>query len=601
MTARKEMKRAAKKNLKRHYWVFAAACLIAVILGAEYTGTFNMAQNNTDSYEASASDTGSSGGTIVKKAGAVDVLDQIINGDAKQGEALAESLRKEHIAKAKDGSPALARTRGVLAQAVNSVTSGSVFVTIAAALNSVTGSASIILSLLILLSLILFVCVWFFITNVFTVISRRIFLEGRCYDALPIQRFLFLFRVKKWGQASLTLFLQFLFQSLWALTIVGGIIKSYSYYMVPYIVAENPAIPSRQAITLSRKMMKGHKWECFVLELTFAGWYFLGMITFGLSCILYSNPYKAATFAEYYVRVRQSAVERSIEGSHYLNDSFLYKKPDSGLLYEAYADVIELLNKPQENLRELTGISRFFADYFGILLTNSAKEKAYEKDQADRAQLASLVKASNGQSYPGRLFPIPEVQKRSHHESIHYLRHYSVCSIIMLFFIFSFIGWVWEVSLHLIGDGVFVNRGVLHGPWLPIYGSGGTMILILLNRLRRHPALQFFGIIVLCGIVEYFTSYFLEITQGQKWWDYTGYFLNLHGRICAEGLLVFGAGGMAIVYVLAPLLDNAIKRIRLKILLPVCLLLLGIYIGDSVYSQKNPNTGKGITDYQSRL
>ena len=46
----------------------------------------------------------------------------------------------------------------------------------------------------------------------------------------------------------------------------------------------------------------------------------------------------------------------------------------------------------------------------------------------------------------------------------------------------------------------------------------------------------------------------------KKWWDYTGYFLNLHGRICAEGLLVFGVGGMAFVYVIAPLIDNWVKE-----------------------------------------
>ena len=179
------------------------------------------------------------------------------------------------------------------------------------------------------------------------------------------------------------------------------------------------------------------------------------------------------------------------------------------------------------------------------------------------------------------------------------MRHYSVWSLVMLFFIFSFTGWVWEVSLHLVNDGAFVNRGVLHGPWLPIYGSGGVLILVVLNRLRINPAAEFAGIVVLCGCVEYFTSYYLELTHnGQKWWDYTGYFLNLHGRICAEGLLVFG-GGMAIVYVAAPLLDNIIRKVQTRKLIPVCLLLLCVYAADTLYSSKHPNTGEGITDYQS--
>mgnify|MGYP000694838553 FL=1 len=123
-----------------------------------------------------------------------------------------------------------------------------------------------------------------------------------------------------------------------------------------------------------------------------------------------------------------------------------------------------------------------------------------------------------------------------------------------MFFIFSCIGWLWEVSLHLITDGVFVNRGAMHGPWLPIYGSGGILILTLLKKFRDKPYLCFILIFVLCGFLEYTTSYVMEMNTGLKWWDYSGYFLNLDGRICAEGLCVFGIGGMAFIYVLAPVI-----------------------------------------------
>ena len=58
------------------------------------------------------------------------------------------------------------------------------------------------------------------------------------------------------------------------------------------------------------------------------------------------------------------------------------------------------------------------------------------------------------------------------------------------------------------------------------------------------------------------TSLLMEIfNDGTKWWDYSGYFLNLHGRICAEGLLVFGVGGMIVVYILAPLIDLSLIHI----------------------------------------
>ena len=121
---------------------------------------------------------------------------------------------------------------------------------------------------------------WFFFCNIYIVVARRIFLEGRCYESVPIDRFLFLIRVKKWIKVSATMFVEFFYLCLWSLTIIGGIIKVYSYYMVPYIIAENPDLSPNQAITLSRRMMQGHKWECFIFEWSYAGWFLLGIVTF---------------------------------------------------------------------------------------------------------------------------------------------------------------------------------------------------------------------------------------------------------------------------------------------------------------------------------
>ena len=176
------------------------------------------------------------------------------------------------------------------------------------------------------------------------------------------------------------------------------------------------------------------------------------------------------------------------------------------------------------------------------------------------------------------------------------MRNYPIPSVIMLFFVICISGWLWEVVLHLLQTGEFVNRGTLHGPWLPIYGGGCAAILALLYKLRKNPLVQFFMIIVVCGIIEYFTSWFLEVTHdGQRWWDYTGYYLNLNGRICAEGLLVFGIGGAAFIYVLAPWLDNMIVRIRSSVLWGVCITLVSVFVADLIYSHFVPNTGKGIT------
>ena len=104
-----------------------------------------------------------------------------------------------------------------------------------------------------------------------------------------------------YGRTVLTMFLRDLFVFLWSLLfVIPGIIKAYSYRMVPYILAEDPEISGRDAITLSRQMMDGQKWNTFVLDLSFIGWDLLSALTGGLLGLFYVNPYKHATGAELY-------------------------------------------------------------------------------------------------------------------------------------------------------------------------------------------------------------------------------------------------------------------------------------------------------------
>ena len=94
---------------------------------------------------------------------------------------------------------------------------------------------------------------------------------------------------------------------LWGLLfIIPGIIKSYEYYMVPYILAENPGIDSRRAFELSKEMTRDEKFDIFLLALSFIGWYLLGAITCGIG-ILFLEPYYQATFAELYQVMREKA------------------------------------------------------------------------------------------------------------------------------------------------------------------------------------------------------------------------------------------------------------------------------------------------------
>ena len=258
---------------------------------------------------------------------------------------------------------------------------------------------------------------------------------------------------------------------------------------------------------------------------------------------------------------------------------------------------------PVVNPEIITGVSLMLlfvmAQNFGITIFNRKDEDAFREAYRKRHARRQAEAVLDAQIYPIRLFILPEAGKRERQDYLQCMRRYSIPTLILMFFIFSFLGWCWEVGIHLIEDGVFVNRGVLHGPWLPIYGSGSILILTLLYRFRRNPGLMFVATVVLCGVIEYFTSVYLEyMHNGMKWWDYSGYFLNLDGRICGEGLLIFGLGGLAITYLTAPLLDNYLRKIPYRISVPVCLILIGAFLADQGYSKRYPNEGAGITDYK---
>lgn len=582
---RKKIKKQAKMLMKKHFGFLVAICLVSAMITSEFGGTLSwiFSQNNetiNEEMTALPSDLSTS-----------KVLQDIFDDNLDAGEKMADEIKQKEISSVKN--PAFGRSRGVFAALINSITSGSIFLSMVAAVNSMVGSESLAVLLLILLGLFVFLMFWFYVQNTYAVVLRRMFLESRTYQKIPFERFMFLSRIKRWTRASFIMFVRYVLYTLWSLTIVGAFVKHYSYLMVPFIVAENPDIKALEAITLSRKMMNGHKWECFKIDVSMLGWTILSSCTLGLSAAFFSNPYKMMIFCEVYVHLREKAKAENLVYSECLNDMYLYAKASEETLKEAYP---EIKNKDL-NVKPLPGIRGFFANYFGILFKEGKAEREYQKESHKALEYASIKEEAEGNQYPTRLFTIPEENKRVILSRLDPARDYTIWSLILMFFIFSCIGWLWEVSLHLITDGVFVNRGAMHGPWLPIYGSGGILILTLLKKFRDKPYLCFILIFVLCGFLEYTTSYVMEMNTGLKWWDYSGYFLNLDGRICAEGLCVFGIGGMAFIYVLAPVFDNMIAKIKPMMLRVMCVFLLMLFGIDMVYSHYVPNVGEGITDY----
>lgn len=121
-----------------------------------------------------------------------------------------------------------------------------------------------------------------------------------------------------WGIVK-TMFLKNLYIFLWSLLLViPGIIKFYAYRMVQYIMADNPEMDANEAITLSRKMMDGEKWNAFVLDLSFIGWYLLGALACGIG-VLFVNPYYQSTYAQLYLALRDKAINNRLCTPQMLN------------------------------------------------------------------------------------------------------------------------------------------------------------------------------------------------------------------------------------------------------------------------------------------
>ncbi|MDD2370461.1 MAG: DUF975 family protein [Firmicutes bacterium] len=114
----------------------------------------------------------------------------------------------------------------------------------------------------------------------------------------------------------LTIFLRNLYIFLWTLLfIIPGIVKSYAYSMVPYILSENPGMNTAEAINLSEKMTKGHKADIFVLDLSFIGWILLGVLACGIG-VIFVLPYIYATKAELYLKLKEIALVKGIANTN---------------------------------------------------------------------------------------------------------------------------------------------------------------------------------------------------------------------------------------------------------------------------------------------
>lgn len=382
-----------------------------------------------------------------------------------------------------------------------------------------------------------------YISNILLIGEKRFFLENRNYRQTPVSKIFFLFKLHYMRHPAWLMFLRSLYQKLWNITIIGGIIKHYEYILIPYILAENPKISRKDVFFLSKMLMRRSKWKFFLLDLSFLGWKILSLFTLGLLDLLFVNPYITACRTELYATLRRNYVLSRSPRYEQLNDSYLEHVPsdDELLISKALYD---------DSQGPYTKISYFAPDQYPVFLFSV---------QPPLRAVKSPVRTD---------------------------RKYDLLSVLFLFPVFSILGWLLETLIRLINDGSLENTGALLGPWLPVYGLYGILILMLLKRLLRQPVLVFILNGVIYSVLEYFINMSSELISGHPLRNYSTFFLNIDGKIYLGGAVTFALIGCAFLYYLAPRWTDRYMKLGHSKRVLLCVLLYGLLFTDifvSVY------------------
>ena len=163
---------------------------------------------------------------------------------------------------------------------------------------------------------------------------------------------------------------------------------------------------------------------------------------------------------------------------------------------------------------------------------------------------------------------------------------YSIATYFIYFIIIAICGWLMEVTLQLVQKHKFADRGFLIGPYCPIYGCGALLITLFLTKLEEYPLALFSVTILVCGVLEYFTSYIMEKIFHARWWDYSENKFNINGRVCLETIIPFGILGLALIYIVNPFIFDNLARIPESTLNIIAIIIAVIFAIDNLVSFK---------------
>lgn len=164
------------------------------------------------------------------------------------------------------------------------------------------------------------------------------------------------------------------------------------------------------------------------------------------------------------------------------------------------------------------------------------------------------------------------------------MRAYTADQWVLFFFFYCLCGWIWESCYVSIRQRRWVNRGFLHGPLLPIYGSGAILILLFTLPVRNYPVLLY-----LCGaaaatLLEYVTGAAMERLFKVRYWDYSNQKLNMNGYICLSSSVAWGFFSILLVELIHPPIARLVLSIPAVFTAPLALVLVAVFTVDTVQS-----------------
>ena len=156
--------------------------------------------------------------------------------------------------------------------------------------------------------------------------------------------------------------------------------------------------------------------------------------------------------------------------------------------------------------------------------------------------------------------------------------------IVLMFMLYGFLGYVYEMIHMRITTKELVNRGFLNGPIIPVYAVGSLLIIFLLDGIKSNFVLTVLLITVICSITEYITGFILEKIFKIRWWDYSDKAFNIHGRVCPNTMIQFVILAIVALYIINPYFMNMLSGANEMVLNITSFILIVLFISDFIFS-----------------